>query len=842
MSLRSLCGRSLAALVLLTPAAAGSEVVPGHRLPSGPERPVREREVDLTEIRADLRFDMEKEEIAGTLRATFTPLRVGTREVVFDAAELEVSSVESLEPAGPAGHTLEGRKLRVRLPQAIGPGQTGTVRINYRARRPRSGMYFYPATPGLAAQAWNYGEGGLHYAWVPLYNDTNDRFAVTFALTVPKGHVALANGRLESTRDNPDGTKTFLWVQSEPIPNYLLALDVGDFLSVDLGPAKLVRGEVPLAVWTAPGFEEKARRTFGETPRMVEYFSKRFGYDYPWPKYDQVTLRNFAGAMETTTMVGFEESFLHGPGDPDDGSPVPDDPYTVWTAEDTISHELAHHWFGDFVTCRSLGSIWINESFASFAHLLWNEHAHGADDFAYRRWSYLDKYLDHVGKTGEVRPLEYFRYESSEAMYQEETTYLKGALVLHLLRHLLGDDAFFRGIADYLKRHAFDNVEARDLQVALEAASGRNLSFFFDDWIVGGGGHPALRVSHHYSAERKQVDLTVRQVQADLPFENAFRMPVEVEVITASGAATHRVELDGWTTRVSLPASEEPRAVVFDKGGWLIAEVEQERSLEQALYVLGHGGVAERLRAARDLGRGFGQRPETTAALVRTLEDRTVHWGVRVESALVLGSLGNGVASAAVVRALDDPDRRIRRAAAVALGQTASAAPTETALRRAAETDAAEDVVASALASLGRINPRGSRDYLLKQLARESRWWDVIRRGALRGLEETRDATLAPTFEGLTDARHTRDLRAAALGAWARATPGDPRLAARLRELTTDRVQSVQATAVALLGSLHRREDVALLKELTGHPNPNLAVAARDAVLEIEAFAKESAP
>lgn len=166
MSLRSLCGWSLATLVLLAPAGAGSEVVPGHRLPSGPERPVRELEVDLTEIRADLRFDMEKEEIAGTLLARFTPLRSFTQEVTFDAAELEVLSVESVEPAGAAAHTLEGRKLRVRLPQALGPGQTGAVRITYRASRPRSGMYFYPAAGSRAAQAWNYGEGGLHYAWI----------------------------------------------------------------------------------------------------------------------------------------------------------------------------------------------------------------------------------------------------------------------------------------------------------------------------------------------------------------------------------------------------------------------------------------------------------------------------------------------------------------------------------------------------------------------------------------------------------------------------------------------------------------------------------------------------
>jgi HEAT repeat protein len=218
------------------------------------------------------------------------------------------------------------------------------------------------------------------------------------------------------------------------------------------------------------------------------------------------------------------------------------------------------------------------------------------------------------------------------------------------------------------------------------------------------------------------------------------------------------------------------------------------------------------------------------------LDDRALHWAVRLEAARALGSIGSGTATSALVRILGDPDRRVRRAAAVALGQTPTSAPVVAALRRAADTDTAEEVVASALASLGRLDPRASRDYLVKQLDRESRWWSIVRLGALRGLDEGLDASLGPVFERWTEEGQNRQVREAALRAWARAAPADPRLAARLRALTDDRVRSVQATAVALLGALHRREDLAHLRELLGHPDPNLAVAARDAVEEIEAF------
>ena len=184
---------------------------------------------------------------------------------------------------------------------------------------------------------------------------------------------------------------------------------------------------------------------------MVEFFSRRFGYEYPWDRYDQVLLREFSGAMETTGAVGFSESFLRGAGDPHDSGPSFGEAYPAWTGEDTIAHELAHHWFGDLVTCRSLASLWLNESFASFAHLLWHGEAHGEDDLTYQRWRYLNRYLDYVRATGTVRPLEFDRYATPGAMYQEETTYLKGALVLHMLRHIVGDADFFRGISLYLE-------------------------------------------------------------------------------------------------------------------------------------------------------------------------------------------------------------------------------------------------------------------------------------------------------------------------------------------------------------------------------------------------------
>ncbi len=832
--------RILAILALAAALPASAQVLPGHRLPEGPERPVRDRAYHIKSYKAELRFDMVKEEVAGVATVTFESLRAPLTELSLDAARLRIEKVE--RDGKPLAFTADPKafKLNVSLGEPLPLGREATLKIAY-ACNPRVGMYFFPPADGRPAQAWNYGEGGLHYAWLPIYNDTNDRFAVEFVVTVPRGFTAVGNGVLDPPGDNPDGTRTFRWVEEKPIPNYLMTVDVGVFARVPLADAKVGAAAVPLAVWTSPGTEKAAAYTFGDTPKMVEFFSERMGYPYPWVKYDQVVLRDFAvGAMETTTMTGFGDSHLHVAGDPPDSSPNFEEAWPIFTVEDTISHELAHHWFGDLVTCRSIGSIWLNESFATFWHTIWNGHAHGEDDLTYQRWWYLNKYVDYVRQTGTVRPMEYLRYAEPTAMYQTESTYVKGSLVLHMVRHIMGDDDFYRMIGDYLRRHELSSVESADLAEAIELAAGRNFSGFFHDWVVGGGGHPRFDVSYRWAPERKQVDLTVKQIQSDLPFENEFRLPVDIEIEDASGAtAAHRVELTGWSTTVALPAASRPRRVTFDKGGWLVCEVKYERPIGEVLAELDRGDLAARLRAARQLADDFGRDPRAVAALARVLADPAAHWGMKQEAALDLGRAGGADAARALEKALSaEANPRVRRAVALGLGACGEAS-SAAALKRAIETDRAEDVVGAAEISLGRLGAPGTKDYLVKQLSRSSRWFDGIRVSALTGLGKLEDPSLAPLFDGYTDGKYVQDVRAAAVAGWVSAAPEDPKLADKLRQLTSDRNRSIREDAVKRLGTLHREADLALLRELEGDPDPTVAEFARAGIEETESFTKK---
>ncbi len=387
-------------------------------------------------------------------------------------------------------------------------------------------------------------------------------------------------------------------------------------------------------------------------------------------------------------------------------------------------------------------------------------------------------------------------------------------------------------------------MESEDLAEAIELAAGRNFSWFFQDWVVGGGGHPRFDVSYRWSPERKQVDLTVKQIQSDLPFENDFRLPVDVEVVDASGAAaTHRVELSGWSTTVALPAASRPRRVTFDQGGWLVGEVKYDRPIGEVLDELDHADLANRLRAARQLADDYGRDPRAVAALSRTLADPAAHWGLKQEAALDLGRAGGADAARALEKALtsaSEPNPRVRRAVALGLGECGQAS-SAAALRRAIETDHAEDVIGASEISLGRLGGAGTgtKDYLIRQLSRKSRWWDSIRVSALTGLGKLRDTSLGPTFAPYTDPQYVPDVRAAAVASWADSAPDDPKLAEALRRLTADRNRTIREDAVKRLGALHHESDLPLLRELAGDPDPTIAFFAKEGVEDTEKFVKK---
>jgi len=188
--------------------------------------------------------------------------------------------------------------------------------------------------------------------------------------------------------------------------------------------------------------------------------------------------------MENTSITGHRASLLRKEHAPENsGSPDFYDYYSLWTAENLISHELAHNWFGNNITCCSINYLWLNESFATYCHLLWDEESLGKERFDFDRIKALDLYLDYVKENHIIRPLENAYYDTVSEMYTTPLTYFKGAIVLHMLRIILGDEEFFHVLSYFLHQHEFTSVVSSDFKTAIEEAVGKNLDWFFDDWV-----------------------------------------------------------------------------------------------------------------------------------------------------------------------------------------------------------------------------------------------------------------------------------------------------------------------------------------------------------------------
>src|SRR5208283_332536 len=205
---------------------------------------------------------------------------------------------------------------------------------------------------------------------------------------------------------------------------------------------------------------------FGRTPDMVSHFSAITGVPYPWSRYSQVVVSDFIfGGMENTTATTMYEHILY-----DERASID------VTSDDLIAHELAHQWFGDYVTCRDWPEAWLNEGFATFMELVFREKHLGRDEYFYGLKADLDAYLGEAHGRYR-RPIVCREYEAPLDLFDRHL-YEKGGVVLHLLRTELGDSLFWAGIKLYLTRHAHGIVETSDLMRALEDASGRGLGRF----------------------------------------------------------------------------------------------------------------------------------------------------------------------------------------------------------------------------------------------------------------------------------------------------------------------------------------------------------------------------
>lgn len=736
---------------------------PGFALPGDQPHYAPDRPADVRHVHMDVTLDFERKSVSGIVTTTFAALFEQVREVTFDAGELDIQQVTLAGGKTALDYWSEGERLLVRLDRPYQHGEEFSVAVAYSAR-PRSGLHFIgpdEGNPDRPVQAWTQGQPESNHFWFPCHDFPNDRATTSLTVTVPARFMTMSNGRLEGVEENKQrGTKTYRWRHDVPHPAYLVTLVAGEFVELPDHWRK-----VPVNYYVRAGREADGHTMFDKTPAMIEFYSTHFGVDYPYEKYAQIVPELFTGAMENTSATTHSFRLL-----PDKRASLDYKPDSV------VAHELVHQWFGDLLTCRDWGHIWLNETFATYFEMAWMQHDEGEDEYRVEVRNNLKAYL--AADTRGRRPIVYNVYRKDGQELFDRHVYQKGSTVLHLLRFLLGEEPFWRAIQLYAQRNRGREVITADLERAIEEATGRSMARFFEEWVYG-AGHPEFKVTYSWDEEHHLARVGVSQQQARDGKGTVFHAPVAIEfAIPASDKDTgpaakittesFRVQLEEAEQTYYFPLARRPLMVRFDPGARIPKTLEFERSADLLRFQLRRDDdVLGRIEAAEALGK-LGD-PQSVDALAQALLEEPF-WAVRGAIAAALGQQRTERALDALLTGLDKvKEHKARRAIAAALGEFR--APEQIALAgRAAKAlaallkrgDPSYFVEAAAAEALGKTRTAQAFDQLVALLDRAS-WNEAIRSGVFAGLGELAEPRAVDVIAAwVVDRKRPMDVRQAA--------------------------------------------------------------------------------
>jgi aminopeptidase N len=446
---------------------------------------------------------------------TVTGVTSAAKPVRFEHKENRLQL--SLDPEAKAG---ERRSFTV--------GYRGFPRAGLRIGKNRHGQrtFFSENWPDNARQ------------WLPMVDHPYDKATSEFLVTAPARYQVISNGLLQEERDIENGRRLTHWKQSVPIASWLNAIGVAEFASHHVG---LVKG-VPLESWVYPQDREKVAAAL-ESParRAVEFYSERVG-PYPFEKLANVQAAGINGGMEVASAIFYGERAVLGRD-----------------IDSLVAHEIAHQWFGDSVTERDWDDIWLSEGFATYFALLFLEHDRGRDAFVKGLTRSRDAIFTTEKRNPELAVVHHNLADTRKIL--NGLVYQKGGWTLHMLRKLVGTEAFWNGIRDYYHRHRDSSVSTDDFRQAMEASSGKELAWFFDQWLKRPGS-PVIEGSWQYHSDAKRLDIDLAQAQPGEPFRLAIEIGVKVEGSTEP--SIEALELVEPKKHFEIKLDKPPQAVVFD--------------------------------------------------------------------------------------------------------------------------------------------------------------------------------------------------------------------------------------------------------------------------------------
>jgi aminopeptidase N len=657
----------------------------------------------ISHMRLEVEPDLKERTISCQQELEITAIQE-IDEVGLDASELDIRSVSS------TGRKLAFRaiddKLVIKLGRTLKEEGRTKIAIAY-AAKPRKGFYFVSPDkhyPRKHLEAWTQGETTEARYWFPCIDHPQVKFASEITVVVPEGYTAISNGRLD--RIDKGKKWKYRWVESNPHPAYLTSIVVGRYVEINEGS---------LYYYVHPDHAHDAKRSFDRTGEMIKFFEEYLGTKYPYEKYSQVCVQDFVyGGMENASCTTLTMDTLHDKK-----------AHVDYTSDHLVSHELAHQWFGDLVTCRDWQHLWLNEGFATYCEALYWEASRGTDEFQYYVMQTADDYFEEAASRY-VRPIVQKVYKHPDDLFDRHT-YEKGGCVLHMLRNLVGDRHFRRSLKTYLERFANGTAETDDLRKVFELETGRSLQQFFDQWVYR-EGHPDLKIE--FSVEKKTARIKIEQAQPGEPFS----FPLEVRLAFARGDKTYTFDVSGKESAFSVPVEGDVEWFSVDPEFKILKTIAVKAPKEMLVRQLQEGRtVVERISAARAL------KEHSADAVIDALQKAVMSdrfWGVAAEAAKTLGAIRTDSAYDALKKCIKVRHPKARRQVMKAIGEFKK--EETVGLLKPHLHEESYFVESEVATAIGKTKSREAIP-VLKRAAATVSFQNIVAQGAIAGLKEFPD-------------------------------------------------------------------------------------------------------
>ncbi|MBL8985967.1 MAG: M1 family metallopeptidase [Gemmatimonadetes bacterium] len=541
-------GASLALLMAFVP--------PSGPLDTYPKNPA----IDALNYAFRLELSDTTDAIVGELTLDLRFLAPGVRAVrldlinagpAHDGKGMQVSGVTLNGAAVPFTHVND--ELLIPLPTPPTAQQRAQVVVRY-SGRPATGLLIGRNKHGdRTFFSDNWPNRARH--WLPTIDHPYDKATSEFIVTAPSHYQVVSNGLQIEVTDAPGALRRTHWRNSVPIAPWLFVLGVARFAMqrVDTFEGK------PIETWVYPQDRDAGFADFATPTKSALAFYSDYVGPYAYERLANIQSSSVGGGMEAASAIFYHESAVTGTRS------------IRW--RNVVIHEIAHQWFGNAVTESDWDDVWLSEGFATYFTLLYIEHAYGRDEFLRG----LEDSRQTVMAFAARNPAYTIVHQNLSRMEDVTSshTYQKGSWILHMLRGVVGSEAFQRGIRTYYQRHFNANATTADFRRAMEEASGRELGWFFDQWLYRPG---TLEIAGRwsYDARARQVRLALDQVQTD---GSQFRMPIEVAVHYRGQAvpAIHRLELNAKANAFTIDAPSEPDDVRLDPNRWVLMKSTLQR-------------------------------------------------------------------------------------------------------------------------------------------------------------------------------------------------------------------------------------------------------------------------